>query len=90
MNCKATILVDVQSFSDFASVSAPSAVDADGELTAEVTTGAQFDPGDALDVAIVRVYYPWKLFVPFLSNLSELSGQRTLLTAGAAFRNEPF
>jgi Flp pilus assembly protein TadG len=90
LNCKATINVDVQSFADFASVSTSTAIDADGNLTPDVTTGAQFEPGNALDVSIVRVYYPWQLYVPLLSQLSNMSGQRRLLTAGAAFRNEPF
>ena len=90
LDCSNKLNVDVQSFSDFASVSTSTAIDADGNLTPEVTTGAKFEPGNALDVSIVRVYYPWQLYVPFLSQLSNLSGQRRLLTAGAAFRNEPF
>jgi Flp pilus assembly protein TadG len=50
----------------------------------------KFSPGVALDVVVVRAYYEWKLFVPGLSQLENLSGGRRSLTSGAAFRNEPY
>ena len=55
-----------------------------------MTSAAKFQPGVALDVVVVRTYYEWKLFVPGLSQLANLSGGRRSLTAGAAFRNEPY
>jgi len=39
---------------------------------------------------VVRAYYEWKLFVPGLSELANLSGGRRTLTSSAAFRNEPY
>lgn len=90
LDCDSRLYVDVRKFSDFDSVSIPAGVGADGELSSEITTGSQFEPGSALEVVVVRVYYDWKLFTPGLSKLSNLADGRRLLTAGAAFRNEPF
>ena len=72
-----------------ASISLPSAYNGK-ELSADVTTAAKFQPGVALEVVVVRAYYEWKLFVPGLSQLENLSGGRRSLTSGAAFRNEPY
>lgn len=89
LDCKNKLHVDVRKFSDFSSIALPSAYNGK-ELSADVTTAAKFQPGVALDVVVVRVYYEWKLFVPGLSHLANLSGGRRSLTAGAAFRNEPY
>ena len=90
LDCNSRLYVDVRSFSDFDSITSTSAIDGDGELTPEVTSGASYDPGDELEVVVVRVYYDWKLFAPGISKLADLANGRRLLTAGAAFRNEPF
>lgn len=90
LDCDNRLYVDVRNFPDFDTVAVPSAIDGDGQLTTDVTTGAQFEPGTALEVVVVRVYYDWKLFTPGISKLSNLAGGRRLLTASAAFRNEPF
>ena len=90
LDCNTRLHVDVRKFADFDSVAIPAGIGGDGELSTAVTTGAQFDPGTALEVVVVRVYYDWKLFTPGLSKLSNLANGRRLLTAGAAFRNEPF
>ncbi|MBL8905369.1 MAG: pilus assembly protein [Rhizobiales bacterium] len=89
LDCKNKLHVDVRKFSNFSSISLPSAYNGN-ELSADVTTAAKFQPGVALDVVVVRAYYEWDLFVPGLSQLANLSGGRRSLTAGAAFRNEPY
>ena len=90
LDCDNRLHVDVQSFPDFDSVSSVSAVDGDGELTDDVTINSNYDPGEELEVVIVRVYYDWKLFTPGISKLADLANGRRVLSAGAAFRNEPF
>lgn len=89
LDCANNLHVDVRKFSNFASIALPSAYNGN-ELSADVTTGAKFQPGVALDVVVVRTYYEWKLFVPGLSQLANLSGGRRSLSGGAAFRNEPY
>ncbi len=89
LDCQNKLHVDVRKFSNFSSISLPNAFSGQ-ELSADVTTAAKFQPGVALDVVVVRVYYEWQLVVPGLSHLANLSGGRRSLTAGAAFRNEPY
>ncbi len=93
LDCQNRLYVDVRSFTDFSSVPdpIPPAISSDSEGT--ISSASQFDPGEALEVVIVRVYYDWKLFtpnIPGLGQLSNLAGGRRLLSASAAFRNEPF
>ena len=50
-----------------------------------------FQPGDPGEIVLVRAFYDWPLFVPNLGlGMSNMSGNRRLLTSTAAFRNEPF
>ena len=50
-----------------------------------------FSTGGAGDIVVVRVFYQWPLFVTGMGfNLSNLGGNKRLLTATAAFQNEPF
>ena len=51
----------------------------------------QYNPGGPGDIVVVRLFYQWPLFVTGLGyNISNLSGSQRLLTATAAFRNEPY
>ncbi len=60
------------------------------QLSPEVTTQAQFQPGNPLEVVVVRVFYDWRLFTPGITLLANLAKDRRVLTAATAFRNEPF
>jgi Flp pilus assembly protein TadG len=62
-----------------------------------VTNGAfdptklNFSPGGSCSVVTVTLYYQWQLFVTGLGyNISSLNGNKRLLSATAAFRNEPY
>lgn len=90
LDCDNRLYVDVRAYADFDSVTSTSAIGDDEELTEEVTTASAFDPGEELEVVVVRVYYDWKLFTPGISKLADLANGRRVLSAGAAFRNEPF
>jgi Flp pilus assembly protein TadG len=66
-------------------------------ITNPVTNGSydptklQFNPGASCSVVTVTLFYPWQLFVTGLGyNISNLSGGKRLLSATAAFRNEPY
>ena len=80
--------VDVRRFEDFASTDFTAPQDEDGELD---DSGFQFDPGQAGDVVVVRVFYDWPLLGPGMINgLSNMPGNRRLISSATAFRNEPF
>jgi Flp pilus assembly protein TadG len=82
-----SLSVDVQSYSDFSSVTL-------GNYTAcnfdPTTTG--YSPGSSGQVVVVRLYYKWPLFVTGLGyNLACSTTNNTrLLVATAAFQNEPY
>jgi Flp pilus assembly protein TadG len=83
------IVVNVQTFNSFSSVS----------LTNPVTSGkldsskAGYSPGGPGDIEVVQVFYEWPVFLaPLGFNLSSsgLSGNNMLIIGTAAFRNEPY
>jgi Flp pilus assembly protein TadG len=54
-------------------------------------TKLKFNPGASCSVVTVTLYYPWQMVVTGLGyNISNLSGNIRLLSATAAFRNEPY
>jgi hypothetical protein len=80
------IWVDVESFPSFADVTIGSPVDAGGDFVAK-----QYSPGIGGAIVVVRLGYKWPIFVTGLGyNISNLPGSKRLLTASAAFKNEPF
>jgi Flp pilus assembly protein TadG len=91
LKCNENLNVDVRTFTSFRDVNLPQPIDGN-KLSDAVKDGkgAQFKPGGPMEVVVVRSYYEWKLFVPGMSQFANLDGNKRLLTAGAAFRNEPF
>jgi Flp pilus assembly protein TadG len=80
------IWIDVQNYPSFSTVTINSPVDAGGNFVSP-----QFSPGGPADVVVVRLGYKWPIFVTSLGyNIANLPGSKRLLTASAAFRNEPF
>ncbi|OYU68519.1 MAG: pilus assembly protein TadE [Alphaproteobacteria bacterium PA2] len=88
-SCAGNLTVDVQTFSDFGGIGGAAGIDP-----------ANFDPNDtcwspgqAGDIVLVRTYYKWQIFTPFLDqslvNMGDGSSQR-LITTAASFRNEPW
>jgi Flp pilus assembly protein TadG len=87
-DCVNGVYVDVQSYPDFSNVPA---------ITDPIDAGKNFVnnmkycPGNAGDIVVVRLFYQWPLFVTGLGyNIANLTGSKRLLSATAAFRNEPF
>lgn len=82
------LYVDVQSYSNsFASVTLASHIDSNKNFDPTM----QYDAGSAGQVVVVRLYYEWPLFVTGLGyNIANLTGNKRLLVATAAFQNEPF
>jgi Flp pilus assembly protein TadG len=81
------IYIDVESFSSFANVTIANQIDASGNFI----NNMQYSPGGAGDIVVVRLFYQWPIFVTGLGyNIANLSGSKRLLTASAAFKNEPY
>lgn len=79
--------IDVRTLESFGgATSLP--IDSDGMVDVE---SISFLPGNPGEIVLVRAFYDWPLIVPNLGlGLSNMAGNRRLLTATAAFRNEPF
>ena len=80
--------LDVRTFEDFASTDFETPLDDEGNLD---DSGFGFDPGEAQDIVVVRAFYDWPLLGPGLINgLANMPGNRRLISAATAFRNEPY
>lgn len=80
--------LDVRTFDNFASTDLSTPLGEDGDLNDE---NFVFQPGEAGDVVVVRVFYDWQLLGPGIINgLADMPGNRRLITSATAFRNEPF
>ncbi|HLZ04276.1 MAG TPA: TadE/TadG family type IV pilus assembly protein [Bradyrhizobium sp.] len=86
-NCN-NIAVDVESYSQFSQITFSNQIDGNGNFT---TNGLGYNPGGAGCTVVVRVFYPWQLFVTGLGyNIANMANDQRLLIASAAFKNEPF
>ncbi|WP_297730773.1 TadE family protein [uncultured Maricaulis sp.] len=80
--------IDVQVFEDFDNVDQSSPIEGDGSMD---SGNFGWDPGDAGDIVLVRVFYRWSLMTPnFGGALSNMENNQRLITAATVFRNEPF
>lgn len=85
IDCK-EVLVDVRTFPNFASITYPDFFDQDGQATSP-----SFRAGNAGDIVVVRVAYPWQMLTPFMGRLLADTGSSTkMLNAAAVFRSEPY
>jgi len=82
------LYLDVRTFDSFGDSDFTDPLDSNGELEDD---SFRFDPGGASEVVVVRAFYEWQLFVPgALSGMSNMSGNKRLISATTVFRNEPF
>ena len=85
--CSTSLYVDARTFSTFSSESSPQPV-ANGAFD---PTQLKFDIGGPGSIVLVTCYYQWKLLTPALqAGLSSMAGGIDVITARAAFRNEPY
>lgn len=84
--CDGNLRVEVQAYSDFPSANFLPPVDANGNFNA-----AAYNPGAACQVVLVRNVYKWTVHTPvFAAFLVNTGTDKRLISAAAAFRNEPF
>jgi Flp pilus assembly protein TadG len=85
-DCTANLVVDVRTFTQFQNIAYDDPITNKTFNPGEVT----FDTGGPSDIVLVRVYYPWKLYVPLMAGALEKTPGKTLLTSITTFRNEPY
>jgi len=82
------IYVDVQSYSTFSAITFNNQINPDGSFN---STNLNYNPGNPGDIVVVRVFYPWQLFVTGLGyNIANMANSQRLLVATATFVNEPY
>ena len=86
--CDANLQIDVESFANFAAASFPTPIT--GTNTLDPTLN-NFTPGGVCRVVLVRTFYTWSVVTPLLTPfMVNLANNQHLLSATAAFRNEPY
>jgi len=87
-DCTGGLYVDVKTYSSFGSVDNSAPLDANGNLK---TSTFGYSPGGPGDIVVVRLMYQWPTYASLLGfNLGNMAGNKRLLMATAAFRNEPY
>jgi Flp pilus assembly protein TadG len=87
-NCSGGLYVDVKNYSSFAAINNSKPMDANGNLQ---TGNFGYQPGGPCNIVVVRLVYPWPVYVSLLGlNLADSAGKKRLLISTHAFRNEPY
>ncbi len=85
--CPGAMAVDVRTFANFTSVSAPNPV-SNGVLN---PANLQINPGNPGDIVLVTAYFQWPMVAPSIDHLFQpLSNGSTVVVSSTAFRNEPY
>jgi Flp pilus assembly protein TadG len=82
-NCASGLYVDVKTYNSFSGVDLSMPVDANGNFQ----NNQSYNPGGPGNIVVVRLFYQWPIYVSLLQNMS---GNKRLLVATSAFRNEPY
>ena len=86
-DCVNGVSIDVQSYKQFSTVDVADPIDAGKNFVPP----NNYLPGGPGDIVVVRLFYKWPLFVTGLGfNPANIAGNKRLLTATAAFQNEPY
>ena len=86
-DCVNGISIDVQNYPAFSSVNIADPIDAGKNFVPP----NNYLPGGPGDIVVVRLFYKWPLYVTgFGFNIGNLGSNQRLLTATAAFQNEPY
>lgn len=82
------VYIDVRTYTDFSSANRYNPVDAAGNFN---QAGLQYNPGSRNSIVVVTGYVQHGMFMSMIATYyKNLANGKILLTASAAFRNEPF
>ena len=88
LSCDSNLQIDVETFGAYGSVNYASPLNPDGTLNSSMNN---YSTGSPCAVVLVRAFYTWQVFTPGLDwFLVNMAGDYHLLSAAAAFRNEPY
>jgi Flp pilus assembly protein TadG len=86
--CDGNLQIDVESFSNFSAASYANPLIAGNTLDPNLNNYA---PGNVCSVVLLRAFYTWNVVTPLLTPfLSNMANNKHLMSATAAFRNEPY
>lgn len=86
-DCVNGISIDVQNYPQFSSVDVSDPIDAGKNFVPP----NNYLPGGPGDIVVVRLFYKWPLYVTGMGfNIANVGTNQKLLTATAAFQNEPY
>jgi len=87
-SCTAGLQIDMRVSNTFTAASYPPVLNANGSLNAGATT---IQTSDSCQVVLFRAFYVWNIMTPIMGPLLEnMPGDKYLLSAAEAFRNEPY
>jgi Flp pilus assembly protein TadG len=87
IDCNNNVYIDVRKFNSFGGISFDPLIDKDGKLINNFV----YQPGNASEIVVVRLVYEFPVFVQLWNpKLVSMAGNKRLIVATAAFRNEPF
>jgi Flp pilus assembly protein TadG len=87
-DCANGMYVDVKTYNNFGAVDNSPPLDAQGNLK---TSTFGYAPGGPTNIVVVRLMYQWPVYASLLGfNLGNMAGNKRLIMATAAFRNEPY
>jgi Flp pilus assembly protein TadG len=91
-DCVNGVSIDVKNYPSFATVDVSDPIVTDpNDGKKNFVPPNNYLPGGPGDIVVVRLFYKWPLFVTGLGfNVANISGNQRLLTATAAFQNEPY
>ena len=86
--CDANLQIDVEAFSNFSSAGYANPLTSSNTLDPDLNN---FAPGGVCSVVLLRTFYTWSVVTPLLTPfMTNMANNKHLLSATAAFRNEPF
>ncbi|MDC7685155.1 pilus assembly protein [Asticcacaulis sp. BYS171W] len=87
-SCVGNLQVDVRTYDNFALAAQATTPIKDGAYD---STKMSYAIGGGSKIQLVRAYYQWKMFTPFLkTGMTTLSNGNAVLSSKVVFRNEPF
>jgi Flp pilus assembly protein TadG len=88
LDCSTNLQIDVETFPSFGATNFANPVTASGTLDPSLSN---WSPGTVCSVVLVRAFYTWNVATPLLTPfLVNMANGYHLLSAAAAFRNEPY
>ena len=85
--CPGKLSLNVQTFANYASMTAPNPISGGNFQTNALTVGAV----SSGSIVMIKTYYQWEITAPFIGSLfGALNNGSVVITAVSAFRNEPY